>query len=154
MNGLLVIGFDGSPDAEHAIDVAGRVASARSAVVVTAWHPSLGAADAAPLGGVPTAPSPADEHALERSCREIARTGVDRARSAGLDAQECVARASGVDAIAAILLDVAEERDAELVVVGRRGMSRLKSAILGSVSDAAVRDGRRPVLVVPAPEDD
>jgi nucleotide-binding universal stress UspA family protein len=154
MAGLLVIGFDGSPHAEHAIDVAGHVASARSALVVSAWHPSLGAAETAPLGGMPTAPAPEDERALERSCRQTAQTGVDRARAAGLDAQAEVVRTVGVDDIATTLFDIAEQRDAQLVVVGRRGMSRIKSAILGSVSDAAVRDGRRPVLVVPAPGDD
>jgi nucleotide-binding universal stress UspA family protein len=40
------------------------------------------------------------------------------------------------------------------VVVGRRGLGPLRSAVLGSVSDAAVRDGRRPVLVVPGPLDE
>ena len=50
-------------------------------------------------------------------------------------------------------VDLAEERDATLVVVGRRGHSRLREVVLGSVSNAAVHDGRRPVLVVPSPED-
>jgi nucleotide-binding universal stress UspA family protein len=50
------------------------------------------------------------------------------------------------------LCDVAESRDATLVVVGRRGLSRLKEVVLGSVSNAALHDGRRPVLVVPKGE--
>jgi nucleotide-binding universal stress UspA family protein len=31
-------------------------------------------------------------------------------------------------------------------------MSRLKSALLGSVSDALVREAHRPVLIVPSPD--
>jgi nucleotide-binding universal stress UspA family protein len=53
-----------------------------------------------------------------------------------------------------MLASLAEERDAAAIVVGRRGMSRLEAVVLGSVSDAAVREAHRPVLVVPAPDED
>ena len=144
---LVVIGFDGSPDAEQAIDVAARVLSADSALIVTAWH--LPIAAVAPMGA-PTAPPLEDEHELERRGLETAGAGVKRARAAGLEAEPELQHAAAPSDIAKVLFDSAEQHDAELVVVGRRGMSRIKSILLGSVSEAAVRDGRRPVLVVPS----
>jgi nucleotide-binding universal stress UspA family protein len=44
---------------------------------------------------------------------------------------------------------LADEYEAELIVVGRRGVSRLEAVVLGSVSNDTVREARRPVLVVP-----
>ena len=45
-------------------------------------------------------------------------------------------------------------RDAELIVVGRRGISAMRSLVLGSVSSYVVAHARCPVLVVPARHDD
>jgi nucleotide-binding universal stress UspA family protein len=154
MAGLAIIGFDGSPDAEHAIDVAAGVLSADSALVVTAWHLPIAAVEAPiPPVGAPAAPPLEDEDELRRRATETAKAGAARATTAGLAAEPALRRAAGPSDIAKVLLDSAEERDAALVVVGRRGMSRIRSVLLGSVSEAAVRDGRRPVLVVPAPGD-
>jgi nucleotide-binding universal stress UspA family protein len=154
MAGLVIIGFDGSPDAENAIDVAAGVLSADSALVVTAWHLPIAAVETPiPPVGAPTAPPIEDEDELMRRATATAKAGAARATTAGLDAEPGLQRAAGPSDIAKVLLDTADERDAALVVVGRRGKSRIKSVLLGSVSEAAVRDGRRPVLVVPAPGD-
>jgi nucleotide-binding universal stress UspA family protein len=48
------------------------------------------------------------------------------------------------------LADLADEEDAELIVVGSRGRGAFKSAFLGSVSTDLIGIARRPVLVVPA----
>jgi nucleotide-binding universal stress UspA family protein len=64
-----------------------------------------------------------------------------------------VAHGTSPDEIAEALCDRAEARDATLVAVGRRGQSRLKEVVLGSVSNAAVHECRRPVLVVPTGEE-
>lgn len=52
---------------------------------------------------------------------------------------------------AEVLLDVADEEEADLVVVGARGLGRLKVLTMGSTSSKVVQASRRPVLVVPAP---
>jgi nucleotide-binding universal stress UspA family protein len=46
------------------------------------------------------------------------------------------------------ILDVAEERDAALVVLGSRGLSGVKSALLGTVSTPVLHHCSRPVLIV------
>ena len=48
------------------------------------------------------------------------------------------------------MLDVADRTDADVIVVGSRGLGAVKRAILGSVSTRVVGEARRPVLVVPA----
>jgi nucleotide-binding universal stress UspA family protein len=49
-----------------------------------------------------------------------------------------------------VLVDVAEQHEAEIIVVGTRGRGRVASAILGSVSSSVVSLASCPVLVVPA----
>ena len=47
------------------------------------------------------------------------------------------------------ICDEADNLDAEPIVVGARGLSRVQSALLGSVSSAVVVHAHRPVLVIP-----
>jgi nucleotide-binding universal stress UspA family protein len=47
------------------------------------------------------------------------------------------------------LLSLADEEQAELIVVGSRGRAPLKAALLGSVSSALARRATCPVVVVP-----
>lgn len=47
------------------------------------------------------------------------------------------------------ILDAVHQVSPDLVVVGRRGLSRLESMLLGSISSAAVTHSPVPVLVVP-----
>ena len=50
------------------------------------------------------------------------------------------------------ILEVADERDADLIVVGSRGHGTIVGSVLGSVSMGLVRKSRRPVLVVKSGE--
>jgi nucleotide-binding universal stress UspA family protein len=54
--------------------------------------------------------------------------------------------------IADTIAGVAELRDAAAIVVGSRGLGRIKSALLGSTSRELVHHAKRPVVVVHAPE--
>lgn len=49
------------------------------------------------------------------------------------------------------MTDVAGDEDAAVVVLGSRGRSGLKAALLGSVSYGVVPNTERPVLIVPSP---
>ena len=50
------------------------------------------------------------------------------------------------------ILETADSMDAAVIVVGSRGLSGLRSSLLGSVSHALVNRARRPVLVFPPDE--
>jgi len=47
------------------------------------------------------------------------------------------------------IITVAEAEKASLIVIGTRGLDRLRRTLLGSVSDYVVRNSRVPVLVCP-----
>lgn len=149
MAGLVVIGYDGSHDAQRAVELAAAVLRADAALVVNVWSTATTITQPGAAFAAPSPPSEAEVRRLEEAALQVAEDGAARARDAGLSAHAVVAQGASAEGIAKTLCDLAEARDATLVVVGRRGLSRLKEVVLGSVSNAAVHDGRRPVLVVP-----
>lgn len=147
----IVIAFDGSDGARHAIAEAGSVLPAgRRAVVATVWASLVSLAPAA-VAGLP--PSVAQESvdkldaAAEAEAQAQAQAGAEAARAAGFDAEAQSLREDGSAWSGVIAL--ADELDAAAIVVGSRGLSGVKSALLGSFSRGVVHHARRPVLVVP-----
>lgn len=143
--------FDGSDDAAAAIARAGELLSPRSAVVLSVWEPVATWAPYDPAtiltAGVSRLASGAlglDEIAGDVARKQMEQ-GVSLARTAGFEAQGRVASGKTWRTIC----DVAEEIGASVVVVGARGLSRVESALLGSVSSAVVVHARRSVLVIP-----
>jgi nucleotide-binding universal stress UspA family protein len=77
---------------------------------------------------------------------DIVDRGVAVARDAGFDAEALLLVADR--RTAEIIAETAEELDAPAIVMGQRGMSGLKSAVLGSVSREVVNAYHRPVVIV------
>jgi nucleotide-binding universal stress UspA family protein len=150
--GLIVIGYDGSADARHAID-ATRMLNVEAALVVHVWQRSPGVAPPTMPLGAATVPSQAEDERLEEQARRVAAEGAARVEAVGIRAEAVVVSGDSKAHTGQLLAELADERSADAIVVGRRGVSRLEAVVLGSVSDAAVRAAHRPVLVVPAPED-
>lgn len=149
----ILIAYDGSPDADAAVDFAGRMFPGHEAVVLTVWERLATTTARASAGLVPVVDtSPAEEQAIQKAMEDLAVRGTERARAAGLK----VTPRCEPDALAvwATIVDVADELDAELIVTGTRGMGGVRSLLLGSTSDRVLHHARRPVLVVPAPETD
>jgi nucleotide-binding universal stress UspA family protein len=142
--------FDGSTDAENAISSAADLLGPRPAVVITVnepsrhWEPSDPASMLdAPIGRLLSKALELDDIADEVAHEQVNR-GVALARSVGFDAQGRVARGKAWKAIC----DAAEDIDAAAIVLGARGLSRVQSALLGSVSAAVSVHSDRPVLIV------
>ena len=143
--------FDGSDDAAFAIASAGELLGPRLAVVLTVWEPLANWEwyDPATVLGAPISKFASkalgvNEIADELS-HEITDRGVVLAREAGFEVHGRVVKGKPWRTIC----DVAEELDAAPIVVGARGLSRVQSTILGSVSFAVVVHAHRPVLVIP-----
>jgi nucleotide-binding universal stress UspA family protein len=142
--GPLVLCYDGSEAAQRAIRIAPvLVGRGRAARVLYAYKPterSLGIAQAA-AGGRIDAPvsGEADAH-------RIVDAGVAIAREAGFEAEALLLAADRKTA--ELIAATAEELDAPAIVMGQRGLSGLKSALLGSVSREVVNAYHRPVVVV------
>jgi nucleotide-binding universal stress UspA family protein len=143
--------FDGSDDAGHAILRAGEMLGERTAVVLTVgepvavWQPyDPATAITAPLSRLASKALGLDEITQELADERV-NAGVALARQAGFDARGGVGKGKAWRVICA----VADEIDAGLIVLGARGLSRVQSALLGSVSAAVVQHAHRPVLIVP-----
>jgi nucleotide-binding universal stress UspA family protein len=143
--------FDGSDDAAHAIAHAGRLLGPRQAVVLSVWEPVAvwqpydpATAITAPISRLASSALGLDEIARDLA-QERATAGVEMARRAGFDAQSRIAGGKPWR----VICNVADEIEAEPIVLGARGLSRVQSALIGSVSAATVQHARHAVLVVP-----
>jgi nucleotide-binding universal stress UspA family protein len=87
---------------------------------------------------------------LQEVASDCAAAGTLRANVAGLIAQPQTVNRR--DSIAADILAVADEIDADVVVLGTRGRGAVRSLMLGSVSNAVLHHADRPVLVIPSPQ--
>jgi nucleotide-binding universal stress UspA family protein len=146
-NGI-VIAYDGSENARHAIAVAARELGRRRAEVVHAWEPLANATSRLAIYGGPFGASSSEEVKLEAArARQITDQGAEVARQAGFDVTAITIRSDGP--VADGLVDYVNEDEPRLVVMGTRGLSAVRSAILGSVSHHVTQHVHSPVLTVP-----
>jgi nucleotide-binding universal stress UspA family protein len=139
----IVVGYDGSPPSERAVDWAAAEAARRGVPLTVA-----SAVDHDRIVGGSDACVPWPGRQVGDRLGEIARRGAERARrtAAALDVRE-VTRTDGA---AAMLVDLSLW--AELVVVGTRGRGEAAGAVLGSVAFAVAAHARCPVAVVTGSE--
>ncbi len=135
----IVVGVDGSETAERALAWAVEEARLRGATleVVLAWHLPY-------VAGYPYAGVGFDANAFERDSREALDKIVDRIDTDGIP--EVVRTLRPGDAASA-LLDAGTEAD--LIVVGSRGLGGFSGLLLGSVSHHVTHHATCPVVVVP-----
>jgi nucleotide-binding universal stress UspA family protein len=144
--------FDGSDDASAAISRAGEILKSSPAVVLTVWEPFAvwEPYDPATILSAPLAKLASKALALDEVAEEVAQEqmaqGLSLAIAAGLTARGRTAKGKAWRTICS----VAEEIDASVIVLGARGLSRVGSVLLGSVSSAVSVHAKRPVLIVPA----
>ena len=150
---MILLCYDGSPDAQAAIDEAARLLPSERATVLTVWERFVDVMARTGAGlawGTATVHPDEIDVEAEKSARVRAEEGVERAARAGLDAEP---RAVVLDkTIAEAILAEAEAIDARAIVLGTRGLTGLKSLLMGSVSHGVLLHADRPVVVVPSPE--
>jgi nucleotide-binding universal stress UspA family protein len=153
----IIIGYDGSPAAEHAVRTAGELLGARPAVVVVVWEPGA----AFEVAEIPTATDlgapPIDirsavevDQAMQERAQNLARHGAELARQAGFDA-EGLAVADEVS-VAETIVRIAKERHAQAVVMGAHGHTTLAERLLGTTSQSVAHHAPCPVLLDRPPE--
>jgi nucleotide-binding universal stress UspA family protein len=150
---MILICYDGSADAQAAIDQAGDLFADKPVTVLTVWQPMVGvmARSGAGLGmAMGTLDYAEIDAASESSAQARAEGGVERARRVGLNAQARTRRQ--LTTLAGAIIDGASDCGAGAIVVGSRGLSGVKSALLGSVSAAVLHHSHLPVLVVTSPD--
>ena len=147
MSASIVCGVDGSRDSQAALVVAARLSArlgSRLVVAHIAEPDYVPYAAAAPFGGAAGRDAVTDEAESQQEAAERLLEQV--VASAGLANAE---RRAAVGVPAERLADLADDEDAELIVVGSRGRGAFRAAFLGSVSNSLVGVARCPVLIVP-----
>jgi nucleotide-binding universal stress UspA family protein len=143
--------FDGSDDAAAAIASAGEMLAPLRAVVLTVWEPvaSWAPSDPATILSAPLSRLASKELGLDEAVRDLAREWMERgtelATEVGFQAQGRLEEGKPWR----VIRRIADELGAEPIVMGARGLGRMESALLGSVSSAVLHHTKRPVLVVP-----
>lgn len=90
-----------------------------------------------------------DEVMLARSVAVLGEQVIERARerASGAGAQNVTARLCAGD-YADEIVDIAEEEGADMIVIGRRGLGRVRETLLGSVSQKVLHNAPCTVVIV------
>jgi nucleotide-binding universal stress UspA family protein len=134
----IVLGYDESPGSQRALEVAIDLA-------VTYREPLVLVYGVTPPG---TVGEEFRSHmaAVEELGRKATQHALERAAAAGAAAEVALVH----EKPAAALVDVADQRDARMIVVGSYGETPLRGVILGSTTYKVLNESHRPVLVVKA----
>jgi nucleotide-binding universal stress UspA family protein len=151
----LLIAYDGSDLARHAIEQAAALFPGVRAVVLSVYEPVPRIVPTPAGAAVPAIGDLRDEseHATEAArvrADELAEKGARLAEAAGLAATAVAAHGHGTAGIADAIVERARDAGAAIIVMGSHGRSAIGAALLGSVSHAVLHRASVPVLVVPA----
>ena len=135
----IIVGYDGSAGSRVALSSAldlGKRLGEKLTVVF--------GFDANPVGG-----EALDYwEAVRQHGEGVLAAALEETKSAGIEVESIVAEKRPSDALA----EIAEERDASMIVVGSNGERPITAAVLGSTPHRLVHLSSRPVLVVRSPD--
>ena len=140
----ILICYDDSPDAVRAIEAAAALLGPRRAVVVDVLPWMTSAESLASTSSI--VPGNAFEALNEAEAQRIAHRGAEIARLAGLQAEP---RGQLANSTWQGIVDVADELDVAVIVIGSRGLTGMKKVFEPSLSQQVAEHAGRPVLIVP-----
>jgi len=126
----IVVGTDGSATAAEAVSQASELAKLHGGKlhIVHAFQAVSALASIGPDGGAAAA-SMGIQEAAEANAREILEQAAEHAGAGGVPVETHLCVGDPANA----LLEVAERVDADLIVIGNKGMSGVRRFVLGSV---------------------
>jgi nucleotide-binding universal stress UspA family protein len=134
----IVVGVDGSENSQRALEWA--IAEARmrgdSLCVLHAWHQVY-------ASGYPLTPVAYDPEIYEKAANELMATMLDAVDTTGLTVETKIVQSGAATAL------LAAGHEADLLVVGARGMGGFLGLVLGSVATQVSSHAPCPVVVVP-----
>ena len=143
MGARILVATDFSEDADRALAVAIRFGKLLQGTVDVVHVYGLPMPTTLSVAGAVEAASPANDDVLNAYRQLEARA--ETVRAAGVD---CIASALGGDAALEIVTQ-AQKLRANMLVMGRRGLSGLRRMVLGGVTERVLRTSAVPVLVIP-----
>jgi nucleotide-binding universal stress UspA family protein len=142
----IVVGTDGSDTAKRAVAEAARLAKSLGSRlhIVSAYEPVRGAK----VAGAPEGAAKVWAVAPDAEVQALIEEALAEVRLLGVEAMSHTRTSDPADA----LVEVAEEQQAEMIVVGSRGMHGVKR-VLGSVPNKVSHQARCHVLIVSTEQD-
>ena len=133
----IVVGYDGSPASRQAVDTAIAIALQNGAMLHVLT-----------VARLLQIPDEVETEAIVENSREFHQRLLDELALSIGDAGAPIQYEIAIGHPAEQLIYRADQLDADLIVVGDRGRSKIKRMLLGSVSDRVVRHADRAVMVV------
>lgn len=139
----IIVATDGSAGANRAVDTAARIAKATSyELMILTIGGNISGAElrrlASTEGDLSRALQTAVDEILEQARKRVLRSGIS-----------AVKVLAGWGDAAETIIDTVEREKADILVVGRRGRSRLSGLLLGSVSQKLASLAPCKVMIVP-----
>jgi len=137
----ILIATDGSESAEKAASFGIQIAGQSGAKIY-----ALYVIDITPYYSIPLDQVWSKEvyEQIEKMGHEITADVEKTAKAAGLEAESIVLKGDPAEKI----VNFAEERNVDMIVVGSHGIGGFERLVIGSVSEKVVRHAQTPVLVV------
>ena len=144
MSESILVGYDDSEGGQRAVDCAAEFARAKGVPLVVAhvieWSPYT----------FHTVQELEERHKrreeeLVRARAQLLKPVTDRLSSQGLSVESEIRHGHASET----LVSIAQEKGATHIFIGRRGVSKVKSMLFGSVSGSLVQIAPVPVTVVP-----
>jgi nucleotide-binding universal stress UspA family protein len=134
----ILVPFDGSEHSLKALQVALQIAEKFNGTITLIHVYSI--------GGFAISPTPVHEfiEAIRKVGAGILADGEKRVRAEGVQVETLLIEGHAVEQI----VKTCREGKFDIIVMGARGLSRIKEMLLGSVSDGVIRHACCPVLVV------
>jgi nucleotide-binding universal stress UspA family protein len=138
MSAGVIVGYDGSDHAKAALRAGAEVAKAYGDKLIIAVGYDLH-----PIAG--------EMRDYQLALRDLATKRLEEAKALvgtdpGVEVEAVIVERAPANA----LVHLADERDARVIVIGTRGESPFRGALLGSTAHKLLHLSDRPVLVVPA----
>lgn len=144
MSNAVLVAVDGSEGGERALRYASERARPAGDTIIVAyvieWSPYT----------FNTPEENAERHVrreqeIEKATSSVVAPAAEKLKSKGIACQAVVRHGPPAET----LIKLAEEHDVSQIVIGRRGHSRIKNLLFGSVAGSLVQTSPVPVVVVP-----
>nr|WP_018022077.1 universal stress protein [Corynebacterium doosanense] len=149
----MLIAYDGSRRARHALVRAAELLRPDTVELITAWEPvTRQTARALGRTGMPQTtveidPEGEGTDAAQAHALSILEDGVELAHELGLKSRAHLVETSGTTSQA--IVDAAKELKVDVIVVGTRGLSGVRSWFNSSTAEQILQNAGLPVFIVP-----
>lgn len=145
----ILVAFDNSSHAREALKQAASLAEGFSSSISLIYviKPTSVVAAMPIEGGIAPVDVLQEKERAEKEAKELIEEGKRMVKAKGKRIKGLIVEGDPAEKI----VSAAREGDYDLIVMGARGLGRIKSILLGSVSSGVVQKADRPILIVKQP---